>query len=69
MKVVVQHESKPKYLLTITLVPSAEGSTVSWVQTFESPEIAGRIEHIVIPSNEQNLDRLSSEVLRKWGGG
>lgn len=67
-RVVVQHESKPKYRLTITLAPSAEGTTVSWAQTFESSEIAGRIEHIVVPSNEQNLDRLLSEVLRKWGG-
>jgi uncharacterized protein YndB with AHSA1/START domain len=67
-KVVVQHESKPKYRLTITLDPSAGGTTVSWAQTFESAEIASRIEHIVVPANEQNLDRLSSEVLRKSGG-
>ena len=62
-KVVVQHESKPEYRLTITLEPSPAGTTVSWAQTFESPEVAKRIEHIVVPSNEQNLDRLSSEVL------
>ncbi len=63
LKVVVQHESKPKYRLTITLTPSAVGTNVSWAQTFESPEVASRIEHIVVPSNEQNLDRLTFEVL------
>lgn len=68
-KVVVQHESKPKFRLTITLAPAAGGTTVSWAQTLENAEIAGRIEHIVVPANEQNLDRLSSEVLRKSGGG
>ena len=68
-KVVVQHASAPKYRLSITLVPSAVGTTVSWAQTFESVEIASRIEHIVVPANEENLDRLSSEVLRKSGGG
>jgi uncharacterized protein YndB with AHSA1/START domain len=63
-RVVVQHESKPRYRLTITLAPSAGGTTVSWAQTFESADIARRVERIVVPANEQNLDRLSAEVLR-----
>jgi uncharacterized protein YndB with AHSA1/START domain len=67
-KVVVQHVSKPKYRLTITLTPSTGGTTVSWAQAFESAEVASRIEHIVVPANEQNLDRLSTEVLGKSGG-
>jgi uncharacterized protein YndB with AHSA1/START domain len=62
-KVVVQHTSEPKYRLTITLIPSAGGTTVSWEQTFESAEIASRIEHIVVPANNQNLERLAAEVL------
>jgi len=66
--VVVQHVSWPKYRLTITLAPSPGGTTVTWAQTFEDAGVAGRIEHIVVPSNEQNLDRLSSEVLGKSGG-
>jgi uncharacterized protein YndB with AHSA1/START domain len=66
--VVVQHVSGPKYRLTITLTPSGSGTTVTWAQTFESEGVARRIEHIVVPSNEQNLDRLSSEVLGKSGG-
>jgi hypothetical protein len=28
-----------------------------------------RLEHIVVPANQQNLDRQSVEVLRKPGGG
>lgn len=68
-KVVVQHESKPRYRLVITLTPSAGGTTVSWAQTFEDADVASRIEHIVVPANEQNLDRLSAEVLRGSGGG
>jgi uncharacterized protein YndB with AHSA1/START domain len=64
-RVVVQHESKPRYRLTITLAPSAGGTTVSWAQTFESADIARRVERIVVPANEQNLDRLSAEVLRE----
>jgi uncharacterized protein YndB with AHSA1/START domain len=64
-KVVVQHIVEPKYRLTITLAPSAAGTIVSWSQAFESSVIASRLEHIVVPANEQNLDRLSAEVLRE----
>jgi len=63
-KVVVQHVSEPRFRLTITLASSAAGTTVSWVQVFESADVARGIEHIVVPANEQNLDRLSIEVLR-----
>jgi hypothetical protein len=67
-KVVVQHVSEPKFRLTITLASSAAGTVVSWSQAFENSEVAGRMEQIVVPANEQNLDRLSAEVLRKPGG-
>ncbi|HEY5313723.1 MAG TPA: SRPBCC domain-containing protein [Pirellulales bacterium] len=68
-KIVVQHVSEPKYRLTIELVSSAVGTVVSWLQAFESSEVASRLEHIVVPANEQNLERLSAEVLRKPGRG
>ncbi len=66
-KVVIQHVVEPKFRLTIQLAPSAgtgAGTLVSWSQAFESPEVASRIEHIVVPANEENLDRLSAEVLK-----
>ncbi len=66
-KIVVQHVSEPKYRLTITLAPSEAGTVVSWSGVFENSEIARRMEHIIVPANEQNLDRLPVEVLRKPG--
>ena len=63
-KVVIQHVSEPKFRLTISLEPLAEGTRVFWVQEFESAEVARQIEHICVPANEQNLDRLAAEVLR-----
>ncbi len=68
-KVVIQHVSEPKFRLTITLAATAAGTVVSWSQEFENSEVARHIEHIVVPANEQNLDRLSAEVLRKPSGG
>jgi len=67
-KIVIQHVSEPKYRLTIVLASSAVGTVVSWSQAFESLRVASRLERIVVPANEQNLDRLSVEVLRKPGG-
>jgi uncharacterized protein YndB with AHSA1/START domain len=63
-KIVIEHKSLPKYRLTILLTPSAKGTLVSWSQEFENPKVAKGIEHIVVPANEQNLDRLTSEVLK-----
>jgi uncharacterized protein YndB with AHSA1/START domain len=63
-KIVIHHVSEPKYHLTILLASSAVGTAVSWSQAFESSKIASRIERVVILANEQNLDRLSAEVLR-----
>ena len=64
-QIVINHVSEPKYRLTINFTPSALGTLVSWAQEFESAKVAGRIEKIVVPANEQNLDRLTAEVLRR----
>lgn len=61
-RVVIYHISEPKFILTISINQSARGSLVDWNQEFESEQIAMNIAHIVVPSNEQNLDRLTAEV-------
>ena len=63
--VVIQHVSEPKFRLTITLTPSAAGTLLSWSQAFENEELGRSIEPIIVPANEQNLDRLTAEVLRQ----
>ncbi|MBL8513049.1 MAG: SRPBCC domain-containing protein [Betaproteobacteria bacterium] len=63
-KVVIQHISEPKFRLTIELTSSAAGTHVAWSQDFENEAVARNVEHIVVPSNEQNLDRLTGETRR-----
>jgi len=63
-KVIIHHVVEPKFQLTIELAPAAGGTTVFWTQEFENAEVARRVESIVVPANEQNLDRLAAEVLR-----
>lgn len=55
--------------LTVTLAPAAGGTSLTWTQAFESADVARNVEHIVVPANEQNLDRLSAEVARQSSGG
>jgi uncharacterized protein YndB with AHSA1/START domain len=63
-KVVVQHESSPRYRLVIGLHPTEGGTMVTWDQTFETADMARRVERLVVPANEENLDRLTAEVMR-----
>lgn len=62
-KVVIRHISQPLYRLTIELATSPRGTTISWLQQLDDPQVASRIEKIVVPANEQNLDRLTAEVI------
>jgi len=64
-KIVIRHVSLPKYRLTVELTASGSKTTVSWSQAFDDADVARRIEKIVRPANEQNLDRLSAEVTGK----
>ena len=59
-RIVIEHVVKPWYRLTVTLAPRGDGTHLSWVQEFESPETAAKMRHISEPANEQNLDRLQS---------
>lgn len=61
-KIVIGHISEPKFTLTITITATEKGTSVGWVQEFNDEDIAKNISHIVIPSNEQNLDRLTAVV-------
>jgi uncharacterized protein YndB with AHSA1/START domain len=64
-KVVIRHHSIPNFTLTVLISRTDKGSKIHWVQEFDSEEVANSVAHIVIPSNEQNLDRLE-ELLEKF---
>jgi uncharacterized protein YndB with AHSA1/START domain len=63
-RVVIRHVSKPQYRLTIELKATPAGTVVSWSQAFDSERVGSRLATIVVPANEQNLDRLAAEVQR-----
>lgn len=68
-KLVIQHVCEPLFTLTITFAPSGPGTLVTWLQEFENAGFARQMEHVLRPSNEQNLDRLTEEILRPGNAG
>jgi len=62
-KIVIRHVSLPLYRLTVDLIQTAAGTTVSWSQDFDDDDVARRIAKVIVPANEQNLDRLTAEVV------
>ena len=63
-RVVIRHVCEPLFSLTLRLEAIATGTRVSWEQVLDNPAFAEQMGHIIVPANEQNLDRLTAEVLR-----
>lgn len=63
-RIVIEHVCQPKFVLEITLAEHAEGTWLTWTQTFESPEMRDKIAKLIGHANEENLDRLAA-VLAK----
>ena len=62
-RVVIRHVNEPLFTLRIELKAVALGTLVVWKQVLDNAELAAQIAHIIEPANEQNLDRLTQEVV------
>ena len=65
----IEHLTGHHFLLTIELEATGADTTVHWRQTFDTIDHYGRLSQFVAVANEQNLERLSREVLRDAGVG
>jgi uncharacterized protein YndB with AHSA1/START domain len=63
----IEHLSGHHFVLTLELREHAEGTEVSWRQTFETVEHYAQLAEFVASANEQNLERLAAEVARGAG--
>ena len=63
----VEHLDAPHFILTIELEPKDGGTEVKWRQTFDTAEQYNGIAQFVALANEQNLERLATEVLNRKG--
>ncbi|MEZ6068355.1 MAG: SRPBCC domain-containing protein [Planctomycetaceae bacterium] len=62
-RVVIEHVCEPQFTLTIELTEDGEATRVNWTQAVVDSHFAENVRHIIEPANEQNLDRLTAEVL------
>ena len=60
----IEHINGHHFFLTIELRPTSQGAQIHWRQTFDTVEHYQKIAEFVAGANEQNLQRLTAEVLR-----
>ena len=58
----IEHLNGHHFVLTLELVPHAEGTKVMWRQTFDTVEQYQQLAEFVAVANEQNLGRLADEI-------
>ena len=61
-KIVIRHINAPNFTLTVTLKGVGNQTDLHWHQAFDDPQVAASIEHIIVPANEQNLNRLHASL-------
>ena len=62
-KVVIEHiATVHHFLLTITLTETPEGTRIDWHQDFDTPEERAKVLAYVPRCNEENFDRLETEL-------
>ena len=66
--IVIEHISPPHFVLTVTLEGEASGTRLTWAQGFPDADVAALLQKLVVPANEENLDRLAAVLGEKKGG-
>ena len=61
-RIVIRHESAPRFELAIALEERSGKTLVGWRQVFPTAADCRRIAALAAPANEQNLDRLAAVV-------
>ncbi len=62
-KIVIQHVCIPLFTLTITWAEQNGQTHLTWHQALDDVQFASNFAHIIVPANEQNLDRLHAVLL------
>lgn len=61
----IDHVSGHHFVLTLALVAVEGGTEVRWRQTFDTREHYEELAAFIAGANQQNLERLEAEVLRR----
>lgn len=58
-RIVIRHDGAPYFTLTVLLDKVSAGTKLTWEQAFDDAKTALAVKQIVVPANEQNLDRMT----------
>jgi len=61
-RIVIDHESAPRFRLTATLEEAGARTRITWRQEFETARERDAVAVFAVDANEQNLDRLEAEL-------
>ena len=68
-RIVFRHvETMHVFTMTMTIVPEGDGTRLTWCMAFATAEEADRVQAFVPRCNEENFDRLESELARLTAG-
>lgn len=67
-RIVLEHESPHVFRLTVTMSGEAGKTRIAWRMLFESAAARDEVAQVVVPANEQNLDRLEAELALMGAG-
>lgn len=63
-RVVFDHVLAPVFRMTISLEDHGSRTRMTWRMTFTTAEECAKLKALVVPSNEENFDRLDAELRR-----
>ena len=63
-RIVFKHVSGHQFEMTITLAEQAGKTRIGWRMRFDSAAECARVKRFVVEANEQNLDRLETQLAR-----
>lgn len=66
-RIVIRHTSQPNFTLTVTLTETDGGTRLDWNQAIDDAAVAASVAHIILPANEQNLNRLHAVLAANVG--
>jgi uncharacterized protein YndB with AHSA1/START domain len=65
-RIVVRHlQPGHDFTLTVTVTDHARHTEIAWRMLFDDPVEAARVRSLVLPANDQNLDRLEAHLSGK----
>jgi len=62
-KIVIDHVSKPEFLIVATFENVGSKTKIVWRMIFPSAEDCNKVRAVCVPANEENFDRMNAQLV------